>query len=363
MALDCKPSMSDGSDDFSRPTSSQVKPLSTHTSIFGDQIPEDCLASSPMSIASTPLLEKEKKGAGEEEAAKSSPQATFESKGDPTAQSQSQAQTSPIRSLFKEYVHVDVGPYKVRFGVHKGLISKYSKYFNAAFNGSFSEAVNGVVVLPKESSRNFEIMHTWLYTNELTQTVGGKDAACGPDQLADAFIFGDKYDMPLLRNKAIDVIASNYSSPVVVVGCIAHAYANTTAGSPLRRLLAAMFTAKPTLWIWVAGKATETFLECPEFLFDVAMELAKSGNNAQTKGMNLNDAPFKKDLCAFHEHAEGEKDCSGTIVSLPGKPHTGSGAVDISETAIQDGNLEVGKPPKPSFHRWRRSGRGASTGR
>lgn len=50
-----------------------------------------------MSIASTPLLEKEKKGAGEEEAAKSSPQATFESKGDPTAQSQSQAQTSPIR--------------------------------------------------------------------------------------------------------------------------------------------------------------------------------------------------------------------------------------------------------------------------
>lgn len=81
MKLDSKISMSDVSDGFSRPTGSQAKPAFANTLILGRQIQKGVSTSSPPSIVVTPLAEKERKGTGEEGAAKSSPQVTFESNG------------------------------------------------------------------------------------------------------------------------------------------------------------------------------------------------------------------------------------------------------------------------------------------
>lgn len=88
--------------------------------------------------------------------------------------------------------------------LHKGMISRYSKYFRAAFNGSFKEASSGVVSLPEEYPETFDIVHTWLKANELTQSEDGEDIDCTSLQLVNVFIFADKYDMPELRNEAID---------------------------------------------------------------------------------------------------------------------------------------------------------------
>lgn len=85
MKIDSKISMSDVSDGFSRPTGSQAKPAFANTLILGRQIRKGFSTSSPPSIVITPLAEKERKGTGEEGAAKPSPQVTFKSNGDSAA--------------------------------------------------------------------------------------------------------------------------------------------------------------------------------------------------------------------------------------------------------------------------------------
>ncbi|CAF9918897.1 MAG: hypothetical protein ALECFALPRED_000883 [Alectoria fallacina] len=189
MKLDSKISMSDVSDGFSRPTGSQAKPAFANTLILGRQIQKGVSTSSPPSIVVTPLAEKERKGTGEEGAAKSSPQVTFESNGH-SAGHRNRRQ----RLLLYGTVFTTVNTFCIqsisdftRFQVHKALISSYSKYFSATFNGYFNEAANSVVVLPLDSHRTFEIMHTWLYTYNFTQTLEGKDAAYSMLQLVDVF--------------------------------------------------------------------------------------------------------------------------------------------------------------------------------
>ena len=218
-----------------------------------------------------------------------------------------------------------MGPSKQRFGVHKGIICHKSKFFNAAFNSSFSEAVNGIVELVEEEPEIFDIAHSWLYTNELTRSEGGEDVPCLKIQLADLFVLADKLDMPLLCNKAIDVLKSTFLETNVVPGVplIEIAYTKTPKNSPLRKLFVATITFSPRSWANLATKRRETYLEYPEFLFDVSVALQKQ---ITQRPASIADAPFLKDN-SFHQRAEGEKDCSGTVVPPSSKgtvapPHT-----------------------------------------
>ena len=87
---------------------------------------------------------------------------------------------------------------------------KQSKFFEAAFNGSFAEASNGIVNLPEELPRTFEIVHTWLYTGELTRAIGTEDVECTPNHNIELYVFGDKYTMPKLWTKAMDQLLRDY---------------------------------------------------------------------------------------------------------------------------------------------------------
>lgn len=215
-------------------------------------------------------------------------------------------------SLYKDIVYVDVGPSKQRFSVHKGLICHKSKFFSAAFNSSFSEAVNGIVELVEEEPEIFDIAHAWLYTNELTWSEGGKDVPCLVRQLSDLFVLADKLDMPLLCNKAIDGLKSKFLETEYMpsVTLINTAYTKTPESSPLRKLYVAVMTFDDRQWLVRATKHREGFLKYPEFLIDIAGALQKQITRRPT---SLANAPFLKD-CSFHQHAEGEKDCSGKVV-------------------------------------------------
>lgn len=220
-------------------------------------------------------------------------------------------------SLYKEYVYVDVGPSKQRFGVHKGLICAKSKFFYAAFNGSFSEAGLGIVELVEEDPGIFDIAHVWLYTNELTRSEGGKDVPCSYVQLTDLFVLADKLDMPSLCNKAIDVLKSNLLEDKCVPspGVIGIAYTKTPENSPLRKLFVAAITCRSTNWLIYAPKNREKYLKYPEFLFDASLALQKQ----ITQSQGFADAPFWIE-CSFHQHAEGEKDCSEAVVPVGKTP-------------------------------------------
>ena len=175
------------------------------------------------------------------------------------------------RSLYAEYVHVLVGPAKQDFGVHKGLLCKCSKFFQAALNGSFAEASKGVVELPEGNPKVFEIVHKWLYTHKLTVVKNGEDVKCYEDQLVDLFIFGDTFGIPTLCNSVIDAIVHNFEEDnIVITHSIRRVYNGTLEGSPLRKLIIATYINDPDDISNFLSKNSECFMACPQFLLDLA---------------------------------------------------------------------------------------------
>ncbi|KAG9578488.1 hypothetical protein KCU77_g7878, partial [Aureobasidium melanogenum] len=73
----------------------------------------------------------------------------------------------PSRKDFQGLVTVVVGPSKKEFAIHKDLLSFYSDYFRAAFNGSFVEATDKKIELNDVNQEVFENFHAWLYTRKL----------------------------------------------------------------------------------------------------------------------------------------------------------------------------------------------------
>ena len=146
---------------------------------------------------------------------------------------------------------------------------KQSKFFEAAFNESFAEASNGVVNLPEERPRTFEIVHTWLYTGELTRAIGTEDVECTPNHNIELYVFGDKYAMPELCNKAMDQLIRYYEKKGVVETNMAFVYRKIVDGSPLWRLFVAIITCVPARSEVFMQKYAEPFWEYPQCLMDV----------------------------------------------------------------------------------------------
>ena len=97
---------------------------------------------------------------------------------------------------------------------------------------------------------------------------------------------------------------------------IVRIYAITPQNSVLRNLFVAIVAFVPQTWRSLGLEDREFLVQCPDFLFDVSMALKKRITNGPA---SIKDAPFLKDPCLFHQHAEGEKDCSGKIVPRRGE--------------------------------------------
>src|ERR1700743_293994 len=79
-------------------------------------------------------------------------------------------------------VTIKVGPEEKLFVVHQDLICHFSKYFNAAFNGSFAEATSKEINLPDVEVQIFEIFVGWLYMQKLdVKTWESKEYSVKPE--------------------------------------------------------------------------------------------------------------------------------------------------------------------------------------
>lgn len=222
----------------------------------------------------------------------------------------------PPRYLYNQFVHVKVGTDKKTFIIHKGLLCQKSAYFNAALNGSFEEALAGEIDLPEEEPEIFEIVYHWLYSDKLTETEDGRDVTCSSDTLIDLYIFGEKYAMPSLCNKAIDGIISEYEHHHRInVYSITHAYKNTPKLSLLRKVLVNIYTRLPVnrLINMDMDMFHEQLIACPEFLWDVSIALMEMRcHKRPSRAGNIFRIP---NHCQFHRHAEGEAKCPDTTIS------------------------------------------------
>lgn len=137
---------------------------------------------------------------------------------------------------FDTIVQVLVGPEKISFNMHKGLLCKVAPYFEAALKGNFLESTTQVLELAEEDPVMFQRFQLWTYTNKILE-----DGETDEDLLSmvwgNLWIFGEAHGIPELQNRAIDGLINSYlSENKIHVEIITHVYDNTLENSPLRRL-------------------------------------------------------------------------------------------------------------------------------
>ncbi|KAK5740380.1 hypothetical protein LTR17_004643 [Elasticomyces elasticus] len=106
-------------------------------------------------------------------------------------------------------VEVGEGEEKRTFQAHKGLLAFYSSYFEAALNGRFLEANNGVVKLTTEDPATFELFLLWAHTRRFLH-----DSDLEPTlmvsyfELAALWVFGDAHEiLSVFQDEVIDLFA------------------------------------------------------------------------------------------------------------------------------------------------------------
>ena len=209
--------------------------------------------------------------------------------------------------MCSEFVHIIIGAEKRDFTIHKGLICHYSKFFDAAFEGKFSEGSSGIVELRQESVTTFEIVYIWLYSRNLNNSGEERDEDCTHRQLAEVFVFGDRYDMAALCNATLDEIIRLYEMKGnVLAEPLQYIYENTLPSSPLRGLVMATYTTQPKILTGLFRAHREYFLDCPEFLLEFSREMIKSHTNRPEIGGSYRHIA---NPCQYHRHADGEAKC------------------------------------------------------
>ena len=141
------------------------------------------------------------------------------------------------------------------FMVHTELLCHYSPFFKAAISGNWTEAKTGVVNLPNDEPRIFEIFQSYIYAGSLDLL---------PEQVSDAsllvalWVFADKMQFPGLQNAAIEALRHQACNPPshFRLKDLQYAFDNTTEASPLRKFITDLY-----VWDAAIDVSISTWLE------------------------------------------------------------------------------------------------------
>lgn len=205
-----------------------------------------------------------------------------------------------MSTLYEGFVYILVGPEKVKFGAHRGILCQYSSYFRAALSGCFKEAEEGVVILPADDPVLYKIFVTWLYSRRLRKDhKDGEDTPCQPEDLAKLYVFGDARGIPALKNDVIDSFVTERHT--IHKEVIPYIYDNTPEGSPLRRLMVDLInwqynmSTQKRKGIFHADRDPLPYFT-PEFMMEllIARDLLK-------RPILKKNSPFSRRRCSFRE--------------------------------------------------------------
>lgn len=174
------------------------------------------------------------------------------------------------------------------------------------FNKSSVEASTGIVRLTKVSPLIFEIVQTWLYTGQTTWAVGDEDKEINSEHSLDLFLFGTDYDLPNLRNKAIDNLIELHGGSVPAYQDIIKAYQGTLEGSPIRKLFVDLIVYFPAEALLLMRQHAEAFSKCPQFLMDVNIALLEV---VQKEVVQMPGCVGTANPCEYHVHENGVGKC------------------------------------------------------
>nr|POE66223.1 hypothetical protein CFP56_54485 [Quercus suber] len=132
-------------------------------------------------------------------------------------------------------VRVGYGTKQKSFTVHKGILTFYSAYFEAALKQSFSEEKSGIITLDTENVVTFGKFVGWLYTQKI-EYIYAADKQSRYKEIFDLWIFADRRQIPLLMNLAIDDLRMSFMRAWKIPKSqhLRYLYDNTTDISQLR---------------------------------------------------------------------------------------------------------------------------------
>ncbi|KAF4553044.1 Hypothetical protein D9617_8g050570 [Elsinoe fawcettii] len=110
------------------------------------------------------------------------------------------------KSLFTEMVKVIVGEEEKEFYVSGNMLCAYSDFFVAALNPAWEEGQTGTIRLPDEFPHAFEYFVRYAIGDCSFPHFSMPNEDISNSTFIDIYIMADKYDIPSMRNIAIDVI-------------------------------------------------------------------------------------------------------------------------------------------------------------
>jgi hypothetical protein len=198
-------------------------------------------------------------------------------------------------------VTIIIGPDEKEFTVHKDLLVFYSDYFRVAFNGSFIEATEKKIDLFDIDHKVFEYFHAWLYTRKL---IPENNEPLKWADLIGLWIFGDRFQMPMLQNCIMDEIFAMYDrKESLSLHILKAVYQDTIDGSPLRKAMMEILAYNTELGDENGSSMTAG---CRKFFtLEILQDLVKAVDTARK-----NKVPYgkisKRGKCFFHVHDKDE---------------------------------------------------------
>ena len=201
-------------------------------------------------------------------------------------------------------VTIKVGPQKMPFVAHKGLLCSLSPFFAAALRGSFQESSTQSVHLAEDDPEIFDIIHVWLYTNQITVPSRGNDVAPHGLKLLDAYVLADKLNITRACDASIDLFSvAAIKFEIISSNLLALIYERTRPNDRLRQLMIAMILQNYQYNIEeITLRNPEVWSGCPSLLMDLLLGM-KDKCATPPRGLH----PLS--LCDYHCHRADEQ-CS-----------------------------------------------------
>jgi len=164
-----------------------------------------------------------------------------------------------------------------RLAVHKTVLCSSSPFFEAACKPEWMKAEDRVIKLPVDDPVAVKAMVCWMYHNIIcisSEMDGHEESDTKDDAMktpyglfAKLFVLGEEYQMPRLRNHAIDAIIHRSEEDSFAIRINPYVYADTCDDSLLRKVLVRL-----ALHLYDKALISRAKNElCGGFIFDLAL--------------------------------------------------------------------------------------------
>lgn len=216
------------------------------------------------------------------------------------------------------------------FQLHKDLLCISSEFFDAMFNGSFTEAQQSVATLPEDDPEVFSKFAAWIY-REVIESNAVLDAEHYMEERINLFAFAEKYRLDKLMDDIMGTVCYETAefNLRVTIRDIEHGYRHTHENSKMRlylsRNLAYSILEKKDVGDSSTCKLIPDGSNAQEILLD-AMKAMRSPEGQPFYPTRMGErfhSPNSAHPCDYHQHGSNTACPYPVNTIIPNPAHTG----------------------------------------